>query len=52
MESHVGSVLMLCSVLVDFLIRHGKITEETEPNFLQISTRLRGRFGYEEWHNL
>ncbi|KAF8586904.1 hypothetical protein K439DRAFT_1339477 [Ramaria rubella] len=34
-------------VLVDFLIRHGKVTAETEPNYLDIVTRLHGRLGYE-----
>ncbi|KAG8792398.1 hypothetical protein FRC12_006252 [Ceratobasidium sp. 428] len=33
-------------VLVDFLIRHGKITPENEPNYLEIMTRMHGRFGF------
>lgn len=33
-------------VLLDFLIRHGHITPENEPNYLDIVTRLHGRFGY------
>ncbi|QRW13353.1 NUDIX family hydrolase [Ceratobasidium sp. AG-Ba] len=32
-------------VLVDFLMRHGKITPENEPNYLEIMTRMHGRFG-------
>lgn len=34
-------------VLVDFLIRHGKITPENDPKYLEIVTRMHGRFGYE-----
>ncbi|KAF8314335.1 NUDIX hydrolase domain-like protein [Cantharellus anzutake] len=33
-------------VLIDFFIRHGHITPELEPNFLEILTRIHGRFGY------
>ncbi|THH05953.1 hypothetical protein EW145_g4423 [Phellinidium pouzarii] len=36
-------------VLIDFLIHHGYITPENEPNFLEIVTRLHGRFGFEQW---
>lgn len=34
-------------VVVDFLIRHGKITPENEPNYLEIVTRMHGRFGFD-----
>ncbi|KAI0942878.1 hypothetical protein AcW1_002649 [Taiwanofungus camphoratus] len=36
-------------VLVDFMIRHGYLTAEDDPDFLEIMTRLHGRFGYENW---
>ncbi|EJD01888.1 uncharacterized protein FOMMEDRAFT_108903 [Fomitiporia mediterranea MF3/22] len=36
-------------VLVDFMIRHGYITPETEPNYLEIVTRLHGRYDYSFW---
>ncbi|KAF9515842.1 hypothetical protein BS47DRAFT_1315755 [Hydnum rufescens UP504] len=32
-------------VLVDFLIRHGYISPESEPNYIEIVTRLHGRWG-------
>ncbi|KAI0089397.1 NUDIX hydrolase domain-like protein [Irpex rosettiformis] len=35
--------------LLDFLIRHGLLTPDNEPDFLEIQTRLRGRFDYERW---
>ncbi|WWC97335.1 hypothetical protein V866_004214 [Kwoniella sp. B9012] len=39
---HTGRFKPNCAlILVDFLIRHGFITPENEPNFLQISWRLR-----------
>lgn len=33
----------VCPVMVDFLIRHGEITPEQEPDFIEICTRLRRR---------
>ncbi|KAH7883002.1 NUDIX hydrolase domain-like protein [Phlebopus sp. FC_14] len=36
-------------VVVDFLIRHGYLTPDNEPDFLEIQTRLHGRFDYERW---
>ncbi|KAI0787007.1 NUDIX hydrolase domain-like protein [Abortiporus biennis] len=36
-------------VLIDFMIRHGYITPDNEPDFLEIITRLHGRFDYERW---
>ncbi|EJD00031.1 uncharacterized protein FOMMEDRAFT_142512 [Fomitiporia mediterranea MF3/22] len=36
-------------VLVDFMIRYGYITPENEPNYLEIVTRLHGRFDYPLW---
>jgi len=32
-------------VIIDFMIRHGYITPESEPDFLDIVTRMHGRFG-------
>lgn len=37
------------AVLVDFMIRHGYLTAEDDPDFLEIMTRLHGRFDYENW---
>ncbi|KAG8903485.1 hypothetical protein FRB99_003228 [Tulasnella sp. 403] len=34
-------------VLLDFFIRHGIITPENESNFVEIVTRLHGRFGFD-----
>ena len=36
-------------VLIDFFIRHGYITPDTEPNYVEIITRLHGRFDHERW---
>ncbi|ETW77437.1 hypothetical protein HETIRDRAFT_147865 [Heterobasidion irregulare TC 32-1] len=36
-------------VIIDFLIRKGLITPENEPDFLEIITRLHGRFDIERW---
>ncbi|GBE83384.1 NUDIX hydrolase domain-like protein [Sparassis latifolia] len=36
-------------VLVEFMIRHGYLTLEAEPEFLEIITRLHGRFDYDKW---
>lgn len=33
--------------MLDFLIRHGVVTPENEPDFLEIVTRLHGRFGWD-----
>ena len=42
--------LSACSqVLIDFLVRHGYITSENEPRFLEIIQRLHGRFDIERW---
>ncbi|KAG8701040.1 hypothetical protein FRC11_012482 [Ceratobasidium sp. 423] len=34
-------------VLLDFFVRHGIVTPENEPNYLEIVTRMHGRFGVE-----
>jgi len=37
-------------VLIDFLIRHGYITPENEPNYLEIMARMHGRLlQYDLW---
>ncbi|KAK7682760.1 hypothetical protein QCA50_014143 [Cerrena zonata] len=36
-------------VFIDFMINHGYITADNEPDFLEIVTRLHGRFDYEKW---
>ncbi|KAH7337492.1 NUDIX hydrolase domain-like protein [Rhizoctonia solani] len=33
--------------LVDFFVRHGIVTPENEPNYLELVTRMHGRFGFE-----
>lgn len=33
----------VCAVMIDFLIRHGRITPENEPDYVEICTRLRRR---------
>ncbi|KAL7896271.1 NUDIX hydrolase domain-like protein [Trichoderma sp. SZMC 28014] len=33
----------VCAVIIDFLIRHGKITPENEPDYVDICMRLRRR---------
>ncbi|KZS96853.1 hypothetical protein SISNIDRAFT_493701 [Sistotremastrum niveocremeum HHB9708] len=35
-------------VLLDFMIRHGHITPENEPHFLEILTRIHGTFGFSQ----
>ena len=35
--------------IIDFLIRHGYLTVENEPQYQAIVTRLHGRFDYEKW---
>ena len=37
------------AVLIDFLIRHGIITPENERYYLEIVTRLHGRFNFDRW---
>lgn len=35
--------------LIDFMIGHGYMTPDNEPDFVEIITRLHGRFDYERW---
>lgn len=37
------------AVLIDFLVRHGHLTPDDEPDYMEIVTRLHGRFEYERW---
>ncbi|KAI0342516.1 nudix hydrolase 20 [Trametopsis cervina] len=37
------------AALIDFMIRHGEITPDNEPDFMEIITRLHGRFNYDQW---
>ncbi|KAH8102205.1 NUDIX hydrolase domain-like protein [Cristinia sonorae] len=36
-------------VILDFMIRLGFLLPEDEPNYLEIVTRLHGRFDYDKW---
>ncbi|KAG8960759.1 hypothetical protein FRC00_014208 [Tulasnella sp. 408] len=38
-------------VMLDFLIRHGHITPENEPNYIEILTRMHMTFGFERYPN-
>ncbi|KAL5497787.1 hypothetical protein ACEPAH_2718 [Sanghuangporus vaninii] len=50
LRMHKGLFKPNCAlVLIDFMIRHGHITPETEPNYLEIVTSLHGRFDYALW---
>ena len=41
---HAGSFKPNCAlILVDFLMRHGLVTPETEPRYIDIAWRLRRR---------
>ncbi|KAL7920411.1 NUDIX hydrolase domain-like protein [Trichoderma austrokoningii] len=33
----------VCAVMIDFLVRHGRITPENEPDYVEIGVRLRRR---------
>ncbi|KAG2159308.1 NUDIX hydrolase domain-like protein [Suillus bovinus] len=37
------------AVLIDFFVRHGHLTPDDEPDYMEIITRLHGRFEYERW---
>ncbi len=47
--SHRGHSSARSQVLLDFLVRHGYLTSENEPRFLEINQRLHGRFDIERW---
>lgn len=39
----------ILQVLIDFLVRHGYLTPENEPRYLEINQRLHGNFDIERW---
>lgn len=39
-------------VILDFLIRHNYLTPDNEPDYLEILTRLHGRFNFDKWGSL
>ncbi|KAI0292906.1 NUDIX hydrolase domain-like protein [Russula brevipes] len=47
---HAGHFKPNCAlVLIEFLVRHGYLTPENEPRYLEINQRLRGQFDLERW---
>ncbi|KAI0252750.1 NUDIX hydrolase domain-like protein [Lactifluus subvellereus] len=47
---HAGEFKPNCAlVLIDFMVRHGHLTPENEPRYLEISQRLHGQFDLERW---
>jgi len=49
-KMHEGRFKPNCAlVLLDFMIRHGYMTPENEPHYMEIVTRLHGRFEYDKW---
>jgi hypothetical protein len=44
--AHLGCAYI---VLVDFLIRHGRLAVEDEPDLVEIITGLHGRFDFAKW---
>lgn len=47
---HAGEFKPNCAVvLVDFMVRHGHLTPENEPQYLEITQRLHGQFDLERW---
>ncbi|KAN0109057.1 NUDIX hydrolase domain-like protein [Russula decolorans] len=47
---HAGEFKPNCAlVLIDFLVRHGYLTPENEPRYLEINERLHGKFEIERW---
>ncbi|KAI0301350.1 NUDIX hydrolase domain-like protein [Russula brevipes] len=47
---HAGEFKPHCTpVLIDFLVRHGYLTPENEPRYLEINQRLHGQFDLEKW---
>ena len=48
--SFLGIALTVASqVLIDFLVRHGYLTPENEPRYVEINQRLHGQFDLERW---
>jgi len=47
---HAGEFKPNCAlVLIDFLVRHGYLTPENEPRYVEINQRLHGQFDLERW---
>ncbi|KAH9171905.1 NUDIX hydrolase domain-like protein [Lactarius sanguifluus] len=47
---HAGEFKPNCAVvLIDFMVRHGYLTPENEPRYLEITQRLHGQFDLERW---
>ncbi|KDQ56717.1 hypothetical protein JAAARDRAFT_194689 [Jaapia argillacea MUCL 33604] len=47
---HAGLFKPNCAiVIIDFMIRHGHVTPDNEPDYMSILTRLHGRFEYDRW---
>lgn len=43
------STYLAWQVLLEFLVRHGYLTPENEPRYLEINQRLHGQFDIERW---
>jgi hypothetical protein len=41
--------LTFSKVLIDLFMRLGYITPDNEPDYMQILTRLHGKFDFEKW---
>lgn len=41
--------LTASQVLIDFMVRHGHLTPENEPRYIEITQRLHGQFDLERW---
>jgi hypothetical protein len=39
----------MLQVIIDFLVRHGYLTPENEPRYLEINQRLHGNFEIDRW---
>ncbi|KZP04329.1 hypothetical protein FIBSPDRAFT_878612, partial [Athelia psychrophila] len=49
-KMHEGLFKPNCAlILIDFFIRHGHITPDNEPHYMEIMTRLHGRFDIDHW---
>ena len=46
---HQSHVDIAPQVLIDFMVRHGHLTPENEPRYVEIIQRLHGQFDLERW---
>lgn len=46
---HVYVHTLTDTVLIDFFIRHGILTPENEPDYIEIVARLHRRFEFPTW---